>query len=147
MVFPEISNLVAATAAWNQGDMLILDQTNHLVRLAANEGELVSFIGISQISIANGKPLSPYTGTAVDAAQAVPAIPGPVFGVVAEFVLNTGDSLNPGDYVYGKPSVGPQVVSASGTQIIGIYQGKAVASAAAGTKVLVGIKCNKPSSL
>lgn len=133
-LFDSAKNLVNATISWNQGDMLYFDNADDLLKPVASNANCTGFVGIADYAIVSGKPVSPYQGTAVDAAQAISEIPGPVYGVVARVTLTTGESINPGDLVY---ATGPQIVSVSGTKAVGVYQGPAVATAPAGTQVEV----------
>jgi hypothetical protein len=140
-IFPNILNLVDATVSFAQGDLLVYDATNKLVRKAATEGESATLVGIAAFDAASGKPLSAYQ-TAVDASVSAPQMNGPMYGIVASMTLETGSTLSPGALVYGKPSLGAQYVATSGTKAIGVYQGKAIAGSAAGqvVEVLIGAR-------
>jgi hypothetical protein len=140
-IFEDAQALLTSSVSFNQGDLLVLDTTNHVLKKPAAEAEGSTFLGVAIVSIVNGKIVSPYN-TDVVASQAVQAIPGPKFGVIAKLVLKTGDSINPGDLVYLDPGTGTTGVTVTGTKAIGIYQGKALASVAAGTQieVLVGAR-------
>jgi len=138
--FESAINVINSSLSFNQGDLLVFDATNHVLKIPAAETEGVTFVGIAECSISNGKLLTPYV-TDVDASQAIADVPGPKYGVVAKLGLHAGDSLNPGDPVYLSPSDGTYFVSATGTKAIGIYQGSAIVSAAAGTFVEVLLGC------
>ena len=141
-VFPSAQAVISSAVSFNQGDLLVFDDTNNLLKVPSAETEGSTFLGIAEVSITSGKLTSPYTGTAVDASQAISDIPGPAYGVVANLVLKTGDTIAPGDLVYLDPASGTQNVSVTGNKAIGIYQGKAKSSVAAGTtiEVLLGTR-------
>ena len=140
-ILPDIKNFLNASSAFVEGDLVIYDASTYLVRAATAESELSALLGIAAVSVVNGKPPSPYS-TDVDASLAIPAQNGPIYGCTAKFTLKTGDALNPGAALYAYPAGGNQAVSASGTKQIGVYQGPAISSAAAGTVVeaLVGAR-------
>jgi hypothetical protein len=143
-VFPDVKNLTDSTVSYFQGDIMIFDTTTKLVRAATAESECVTLLGIADANIYLGKPFSPYYNTPVDAAQAVPAINGPIYGMTAKLILKSGDSLTAGaavfayqnnsDTVYGK-----QYCQAAGTKAIGVYQGPAITGdGVAKVEVLIG---------
>ena len=140
-IFPNIKNLVDATVSFAQGDLLIYDATNKLVRKPASEGECSTLVGIASFDAASGKPLSAFQ-TAVDGSVGTPALNGPIYNVVAKMILTTGSTLNAGALVYSNPTVGAQVVATSGTKAIGIYQGASIAGSAAGqtVEILIGAR-------
>jgi len=144
-VFESALNVISSSTTFNQGDQLYLDTSTHTIKPVAADGNNATYLGVAPVSVSNGKLVSPYQGTAVDAAQAIGDIPGPVHGVIAELTLNTGDAFQPGAVVYAIGSVDAQTVSSSsntGARVAtGIYQGPAVASAAAGQKGLVLVGC------
>lgn len=143
-LFPiSAESLVDATVSYDQGDLLILDTTGHLLALPAAEGDLATFVGVAVETVVDGKLKRPFV-TDVDASQAPSALAGPALGVVVKLVLKTGDALFPGDLVYGDPVSGTQNVQAAGTKAIGIYQGDAISSAFAGQKIDVLIGARYP---
>lgn len=142
-IFPEIKGLIDTSVSFNQGDLLILDAANDVVRAPTAEAEAQYLLGVAQIDIVDGLIRSPYQGTAVDAAQAGIAVNGPVYGNSYKMVLKTGDSLAIGDYVYAYPAGGANYVAATGTKPVGLYIGQVdIASAAAGTQIecLIGAR-------
>jgi hypothetical protein len=142
-IFESAKSVIGATTSFDQGDHLFFDTVNHVLAKPAAEADGVTYLGIARVTVALGKLASPYAGlTDVDASVAISDVPGPLYGVIAKCVLKTGDSLNPGDGVYLDPATGTRGVQAAGTKIIGIYQGKAIAAAAAGTEieVLIGAR-------
>lgn len=142
-IFPSALKLVDSTSDWNQGDLLVFnDTTNKIVKPSA-EAEGSTFLGIAEQTVTDGKIAVPYT-TDVDASRAVSEIPGPAFGVVAKLVLKTADAINPGDLVYLDPASGAYHVSSAGTKAIGVYGGAAIASAAAGQEIEVLLGCRHP---
>jgi hypothetical protein len=112
-------------------------------------GELgVNFCGIASQSLVNGIPVSPIQGTDVDAAEGVPALDGPIYGVTASLVLKTSDAVDPGDVVYIDGASGTRHVTAtqaSGAKPIGIYQGPSISSAAAGQEIEVLLGATYPN--
>jgi len=139
-IFPDVSALVDATVSYNQGDLLFLDGSLIAPVTGDADGEFI--LGIAPQTVVLGKPRSAYQGTAVDAAQAIEALAGPVYGVVAKLKLKVGDSFTPGVLVYAT-AVDAQTVSITGTHPIGIFQGAAV-TAVSGSEgpVLLGAIAN-----
>lgn len=127
-VFPSAKALTDSTCSYDQGDLLCL--MSGLIKKGAAETDGATFLGVALETISSGKLASPYSGTAVDSAQAISDIPGPLAGVVAKVLLKSGDSLNPGDPVYLYPAVA-RSVQAAGTVVIGRYQGAAVTAGSA----------------
>lgn len=146
-IFPDIKALVDSTISFFQGDLMFYDASAKLVKPVSSgtEGSMATLIGIATENIFQGKPFTPYPGTLVDAAQATPALNGPMYGIVAEFTLATGSTLNPGDPVYALPASGSQFVATTGTQAIGVYEGKLISSSSAGQKVEVLVGARYPS--
>jgi hypothetical protein len=145
-IFEDATHLIDSTVSFNQGDLLCLDTTAHLLKIATVEAtDSPNFLGIAPVTVVAGKIKRPYT-TDVDASQASTAIEGPVYGVIAKMVLNTGSSLNPGQSVYLDPSHGPQSVATTGTSAIGIYQGSqgVISGSAAGLEVEVELTAVYP---
>lgn len=136
-VFPSARSQTDATVTYLQGDLLCL--LSGLIQKPSAEADGATFLGIASESITLGKLASPYSGTAVDSAQAITDIPGPVAGVVARVLLKSGDSLVAGGLVYLDPVTGSRNVQAAGTKAIGVYQGAAVtAGASTEVEVLLG---------
>lgn len=133
--FESAKAVISSSLSFNQGDLLALDTTNHILKVVNAETDSANFQGIARVTIVNGKIASPYN-TDVVASQAIADVPGPQVGVVAKCVLKTGDSLNPGQVVGLYPTAGTRGVSSTvTTNAIGVYQGPAIANAAAGTEV------------
>lgn len=148
-IFESAKTVIDATVSYNQGDLIAFDGSANLLKAVTAYGDAVGFLGVAKQTIVLGVVKSPYTGTAVDAAQAVEDIAGPVYGVVASLILKTADAFNPGDKVYLTSnaqtisSVNPGSGDTPATDnYIGIYQGKVVASATAGQKgdILLGTR-------
>lgn len=127
-VFPDALKVISSAISWEQGDLLYFDDTNNLLKPLASDATAATVCGIAIQSISSGKPISPYQGTAVDAAQAIESIAGPQFGVVAKMLLKSGDSFAPGDAVYYGGDA--QTVSSAGTNSVGIYQGASLTATA-----------------
>jgi hypothetical protein len=135
-IFEEASAVISSSVSFNQGDLLVFDDTNNVLKKPAAEAEGATFLGVARCSIASGKLVSPYN-TDVVASQAASAIPGPQYGVICKLTLKTSSSLNPGDLVYLDPATGTDGIAVTGTKAIGIYQGPALTGSAAGLKVEV----------
>lgn len=128
-VFEEALPLVSSAISWNQGDLLYLDTVNALLKPVTADADGATICGIARQTIVSGKPVSPYQGTAVDAAQAAVAIAGPQHGVIAKMKLKSGDAFVPGGAVYAC-AVDAQTVSSVGTNPVGVFQDKAVTAGA-----------------
>ncbi len=138
-IFEDAKNFVDSSVNIDQGDLVALSGGILLTPLTSEVSGL-TMLGISDVTLVSGKIKSPYTGTAVDAAQAIESVQGPQYGVHASMKLKTGDAFTKGALVYG--STDAQEVQESGTKAIGVYQGATVASAPSGTEgeVLIGAR-------
>lgn len=143
-IFPDAIHVLDATVDFNQGDLLVYDATNDLLKVPSAESEAETFLGVAIETIVDGKLKRPYT-TDVDASAAISSVPGPVYGVVVQVTLHTGNAVDPGDSVYLDPSAGAQHVQVTGTKPIGVYQGAAIASASAGQQIEVLLGCRYPN--
>ncbi|HCW07033.1 MAG TPA: hypothetical protein DGG95_06675 [Cytophagales bacterium] len=135
-VFESALSVISSAVSFNQGDLLVFDDTNNLLKKPAAETEGNTFLGVAPVTVVSGKIASPYN-TDVVASQAVQDVQGPKFGVVAKLTLKTGITINPGDLIYLDPGTGTDGVTNTGTKAIGVYQGSAITTSAAGTKVEV----------
>lgn len=144
-LFPSALKVVTSAVSFEQGDFLVFDDTNNRLKVPAAEAEGSTFLGIAEVTVVSGKLATPYTGTAVDAANAISDIPGPAYNVVVKAVSKTGDAWAPGDAVYLDPATGTAGVTVSGTKAIGTYQGAVIASATAGQQIEVLIGCRHPN--
>jgi hypothetical protein len=124
-LFEEAKALISSAVSFNQGDLLFLDATNHLIKAVTADADGATFLGIARITIVSGKLPTPYQGTAVDAAQSAVAVPGPQHGIIAKLKLKSGDAFVPGGLVYAC-AVDAQTVSSAGTNAIGRFQGAAI---------------------
>ena len=143
-VFEDASSVISSALSCLQGDLLVFDTGTHLIRQAAIEADGASFLGAARQTLVNGQPQSPYQGTAVDAAQSAPALPGPQYGIESQCVAKTGDSFAPGVPVYLDPATGTNGVTSTGTKIIGVYIGANIASASAGQLISVHLGARYP---
>lgn len=143
-IFPDIKNFLDSTVDFNQGDILIFDTSTYLVRAATSEGEGAYLLGIANATVVDGKPALPYS-TANDAAIAATSIDGPLYGDTFKMILKTGSTLTPGQQVYADPGTSARGVASSGTKAIGVYQGAAVSSSAAGLEIEVLIGARYPN--
>ena len=133
-VFPDATQAIDATISYNQGDLLFFDDSANLLKPIAAEADAETFCGIAVNTVVLGVPKSPYSGTAVDAAQGKVAMTGPVYGVIAKLISNTGQPWNTGDLAYAS-AVDAQHVGPTGTKAIGVYVGPDVAAASEGQEV------------
>lgn len=143
-MFESAYGVLSSAVTYNQGDFLAFDTSAKILKVAGT-ADIDNLLGIARQSVASGKAVSPYQGTAVDASTGISDLAGPVYGVTASMVLKTGDAFAMGDKVY--LTADPQTVTVtdpgSGTKNCGIFNGPvAVASAAAGQKsdILIGAR-------
>lgn len=128
--FESAYSMVSSTSSWNQGDLLCLDTTNHVIKAVAAETDSANFLGIATQSIVNGVEVSPY-GTAVAASRAITDLEGPIVGIIARVQLKSGDSLVPGSKVGISPTTNVFCVSSTiTTQFVGVYAGPAITAGA-----------------
>lgn len=144
-LFEDASAVTSSTEDFEQGDIMVWDSGTGTIIKAALEADGANMLGLAKVTVIDGKVKSPYQGTAVDAAGAIVALPGPVYGVVAKMIAKTGDAFAPGALVYADPATSSRGVSSAGTKAIGVYQGKTIASAAAGQEVECLIGARFPS--
>lgn len=130
-ILEDIGNMLDATVDINEGDLCYFDDANNLVKATdGTAGHGALFLGISPVTIVDGKLQSPYQGTAVDASEKGSGIPGPRAGVTAKLKLKSGDTFNPGDVVYLSATDAQTVQSVANGDSIGIYLGKTVVAGA-----------------
>jgi len=141
-IFESAINVISSAVSFNQGDLLVFNDTSNLIAIPSAETEGSTFLGVATVSIASGKLIGPYTGIP-DAvtSSAINDVPGPAYGVIAKCVAKTGITLAAGDPIYLDPATGTRGVTNTGTKIIGIYQGAAVATTVAGQEIEVLIGC------
>lgn len=140
--FEDAKNVIGSSTTFNQGDHLVLDTVTHLIKRPAAETDSATYLGISRVSIVDGKVAQPYT-TDVDASQAIVEVPGPQSGVVATFEAKAGDAFPPGVRVGLDPAnLNRGVSSTITTRAVGIYQGPNIASATAGQLIEVLVSDN-----
>lgn len=135
-VFPDALKVVDATISWNQGDLLFFDDTANLIKPLVLDADSVTSLGVAVNTVSLGKLLSPYQGTAVDAAAAIVPLAGPAYSVEVKLIAKTADAFSPGDQVFAA-GIDAQTVSSTGTKGIGIYVGGVIASASAGQEIIV----------
>jgi hypothetical protein len=144
-VFADAKPLISSAISWNQGDLLYLDTTNHLIKAMTVETQSATFLGIAPVKITSGKYPAAYLSD-VDASVGIPSIPGPEYGSVYQLRLKAGDAIVPGQKVYMDTTSYTDIGAAQGvtvtvgTQPVGVYQGKALTAATGGTdiEVLIG---------
>lgn len=143
-VMEDASKFVSSAISFNQGDLLYLDTTNHLIKHLAAETDAVTFVGIAPVTIVSGLYPSIYN-TDVDASLKTPALPGPEYGDVHRVNLKAGDAVTPGVALFADPASGNRNVSITGTKQIGVYQGKALTAPAGGVDVEMLVGCRFPN--
>lgn len=126
-LFEDCKALLSSAVTFNQGDLLYLNTSTHLLSRLSSEGNAATFCGISRVSVTNGVENGPYTGLASSSQVAIGATPGPVFGVEVSLILKSGDGVFPGSDIYADPANGNFHVQASGTKPIGCAAGSQVA--------------------
>jgi hypothetical protein len=145
-LFRGISNFLDNTISFNQGDILVYDDTNQKIKAISANNESPRVLGVAPVTVENGKLKSPYQGTAVDNAQGGEEIAGPVYGVEVELKLKNGDSIVPGQVVYADATIDAQTVTVTNTgDAIGVYNGEALTSN--NSKILVRIGCRYPENV
>lgn len=139
--FVDIKDKLNSTVSFNQGDLLVWDDTNKLVKKAAAETDGEFALGIAPVTIVSGKYPQAYN-TDVNASVAQAATPGPEYGDVHRVMLKGGDAVVAGQELFLYPAGGGRFVQAAGTKSVGIYQGKALTAATGGTEIemLVGAR-------
>lgn len=142
-LFESAKAVISSAVSYNQGDLLYFDDAANLIKPVAATANAETILGVAKQTIVSGKVVSPYSGTAVDAAQALEDLAGPVYGVVASLKLKAGDSFAPGDKVYVTVTDAQTVtVTDPGDGFhVGIFQSAAV-TAVSGSKgdILVGAR-------
>lgn len=132
--------LVASDQDWEQGDFLVYDSVNKLVKPPSDEAACVTFLGVARQTIVDGKEQQPYV-TATSAAQAKVGLAGPLFGVVCQFNLKSGDTFTQGALVYADVTSDKKTIQASGTKAIGVFQDPTITAASSDVgNVLVGAR-------
>lgn len=142
-IFESAKAVITSAVSFNQGDLIAFDDTNNRLKAVAATADAAAILGVARQTIVSGKVVSPYSGTAVDAAQAIEDIAGPVYGVVASLKLKSGDTFAPGDKVYVTVTDAQTVtVTDPGDgNHVGIYQGAQVtAGASSKGDILVGAR-------
>lgn len=143
-------NLVGSGSNFNQGDLMCYDTGTNLIRPVAALTDAVTFLGMSAVKVVNGILAGPYTGlsdlTSVPQPQ---AFIGPIYGVRASMILNTGDTFTDGVKVYLTDGQNCQTVtvtdSASAGNYIGVYAGPTL-TAAAGQEGIIKLGLRYPSA-
>lgn len=134
-LFESALPLLNKAISFNQGDLCSFNSAQSAIVPITSDAMAQFGLGIAPVSVVSGVMPSAYQGTAVDAAQAIEDVPGPVYGVIARLILATGSTLAVGGKVYATSD--PQTVTTSGTYDVGTYQGAAISSSAAGLTIEV----------
>lgn len=139
-VFVDAKPVLDDSVSFNQGDLIVFDTTEGIIRKPTLETEGETFLGVAAVTIVDGRPAPAYLSD-VDASLSIISVPGPEFGDVHRVMLKAGDAIEPGAAVYLDPASGSRFVTVTGTKAIGVYQGKALTAGAAGTEIEVLIGC------
>lgn len=141
-LFESAIPVLSSAVTYNQGDLISYDASNNILKPVTGNGDSTFILGVARQTIVSGKAKSPYQGTAVDSSEGFSDFAGPVYGVVASLKLASGQDYIPGLPVYLTSTDAQTVTSSSGGSSIGIYQGRAITSAATGLSgdVLVGAR-------
>jgi hypothetical protein len=139
-LFESALPVLSSAVTFNQGDLIAFDNTNKVLKAVTGTGDGAQILGVAPNTVVNGLMPSPVQGTAVDGSAAIEDMAGPIYGVVAFFKATAGDAWNPGDPAYIGADA-QTVTSVAGGSSIGVYQGKAVASAASGTNLDILVGC------
>ncbi len=133
-LFMSAKNAISTAVSWNQGDLLYLDTSAHLIKVVAASGNAATCLGIAVNTVISGKLQGPYQGlTATTAAEAIADLAGPVFGVEALLILKTSDAFVTGGKVYLAETTNAQTVTSTDPgdgNFIGIYVDVAKTAAA-----------------
>lgn len=143
-VFAAAQPVLSSSVTFNQGDLIAFDTSAKVLKAVSASTDGANILGIAPVSVSSGKLISPYQGTAVDAAQAITDLSGPIYGVVAKLKLLSGDVFHPGDKVYLTAASDAQTVSSTDPgdgNHVGIFQDAQV-TAVSGSEgnVLVGAR-------
>jgi hypothetical protein len=144
-LFESALPVLSTLSTFNQGDLIAYDSTNNIINAVTGSGSGANVLGVAPVTIVNGKTLSPYQGTSVDASAAIEDVKGPVYGVVAFLKLTVGDNWVPGQKAYIGADA-QTVTSAVTGSPVGIFQAKAITSAASGqvADILIGCQYQQP---
>lgn len=139
-IFDAAANGISSAVTFNQGDLLYLDTTAHLLKALDSNAHAATFAGIARVSVVAGKLASPYS-TSTDASEAAGGIPGPVDGVVAKMIAKTGDVFNFGDSVYFDTDAQHVTSTAPmSPNAVGVYVGPTAVTATAGQEIEIYLK-------
>jgi hypothetical protein len=139
-VFESAIALIDNTISFDQGDLLYLDTTAHLIKKMSSDTQSANCLGVAIVSVASGVLVGPYQGL-TDVTPAVSDVPGPLSGVIAKLLLKSGDVITPGAPVYYDSGTrGVTVTPSTSTVKLAIYQGKGL-TAVAGTEIECLILC------
>lgn len=132
--FPSAKAAISTAISWNQGDLLYLDTSAHLIKVVAATGNAATFLGVAVNTVISGKLQGPYQGlTAVTAAEAIADLAGPQFGLSAQMILKTSDAFVTGGKVYLTEGGTAQTVTSTDpgdANFIGFYNDVAKTAAA-----------------
>jgi hypothetical protein len=148
-MFDAAGAVLSSAVNINQGDLVAMDTSSHILKAVTADTDDQKILGVSPVTIVSGQMKSPYS-TSNDAAIGASELPGPRYGNVHGLKLHTGDAFNPGDLVYLSTADDAQTVTSvqgGGAKVaIGVYQGSAIASAAAGQLGDILVGCRFPDN-
>lgn len=133
-LFERAEDVLSSSVTYNQGDLLAFDTSSKILKVVSTTADADNFLGIANNVVYQGKLVGPYTGlTQTNAAEAIGQVLGPVYGVVANMKLLSGDAFTPGCKVYLAWTGDSQTVTSSDPgdgKNIGIYNGPSVTAGA-----------------
>lgn len=142
-IFESAKAVISSAVTCNQGDLIAFDTSAKILKAVTATSDAANILGVACQTLVSGKVKSPYSGTAVDASQALEDVKGPVYSVVAKLSLLSGDTFHPGDKVY-LAATDAQTVTVTDPgdhNHVGIFQGAQVTAGSGSTgEVLVGAR-------
>lgn len=140
-MFESALPLLDSTVSYNQGDILVYDTVNNVLK-AATGTDGAHVLGVAVNTVVSGLPKQVYTGTAVDSSTGESDLAGPQYSVVCSLYLTSGDAFVPGSAVYiGADAQTVTITDPGSSDSIGVFVGPAVTPAASGTKGDVRVGC------
>lgn len=134
-LFDSALPVLSSAVTYNQGDLLAFNTSSKVLKVAAT-GDGANFLGVAINTVVNGLPKQAYTGTAVDASVGMSDMGGPLYAVVAQLYLTSGDAFVLGAPVYLTADAQTITVTQPGSDpSVGVFVGpSAITPAASGTK-------------
>src|SRR5881394_728296 len=77
---------LSTAVSFNQGDLMYLDTSAHLIKRVAASANAATFLGVAVVSVASGQLVGPYTGL-TPVTPAIQDCSGPAYGITATMKL------------------------------------------------------------